>query len=69
VTLTVDPLSVSAPAAVAPARGLRDFDAAHRSDRLLAILPAQAPPPIEIRALVDWQSAIPSADQGPRTKD
>jgi dipeptidyl aminopeptidase/acylaminoacyl peptidase len=69
VTLTLDPLSVSAPAAVAPVPGLRDFDAAHRSDRLLAILPAQAPPAIEIRALVDWQSAIPSADQGPRTKD
>jgi dipeptidyl aminopeptidase/acylaminoacyl peptidase len=58
VALTLDPLSVSAPAVVAPARGLRDFDAAHRSDRLLAILPAQTPPSIEIRALVDWQSAL-----------
>ena len=58
VTLTLDPLSVSAPTTVAPARGLRDFDAAHRSDRLLAILPAQTPSTIEIRALVDWQSGL-----------
>jgi len=58
VTLTRDPLSVSAPATVAPARGLRDFDTAHRSDRLLAILPVQTAPPTEIRALVDWQSAV-----------
>ena len=58
VTLTLDPLSVSAPATVAPARGLRDFDTAHRSDRLLAILPVQTAPRTEIRALVDWQSAV-----------
>jgi dipeptidyl aminopeptidase/acylaminoacyl peptidase len=58
-TLTLDPLSVSAPAAVAPVPGLRDFDTAHRSDRLLAILPAQTPPSIEIRAIVDWQSGLP----------
>lgn len=58
VALTLDPLSVSAPAVVAALPGLRDFDAAHRSDRLLAILPAQAAAAVEIRALVDWQSAV-----------
>ena len=59
VTLTLDPLSVSAPTTVAPVRGLRDFDTAHRSDRLLAILPAQTQPLTEVRALVDWQTAVP----------
>jgi len=56
--VALEPLSVSAPAAVASAPGIRDFDAAHRGDRLLAILPAQAATP-DIRALVDWQSAVP----------
>ena len=59
VALTVDPLSVSAPAVVAAVPGIRDFDAAHRSDRVLAILPAQSAIPADIRALVDWQSAVP----------
>jgi dipeptidyl aminopeptidase/acylaminoacyl peptidase len=59
VTVSVDPLSVSAPAVVAAVQGIRDFDAAHRSDRLLAILPAPAAAFPAIRALVDWQSAVP----------
>jgi len=58
VMLTLEPLSVSAPAIVASAPGLRDFDAAHHGDRLLAILPAQAATLPDIRALVDWQSAV-----------
>jgi Tol biopolymer transport system component len=60
--LTLEPLSASAPAAVAAAPGLRDFDTAHRSDRLLAILPATARTAPEIRALVDWQSAVPRTE-------
>ena len=59
VAVSVDPLSVSAPAVVAAVQGIRDFDAAHRSDRLLAILPAQTASLPAIRALVDWQSAVP----------
>jgi hypothetical protein len=59
VALTTDPLSVSAPAVVATVPGIRDFDAAHRSDRVLAILPAQTAPGIDVQALVDWQSAVP----------
>jgi hypothetical protein len=69
VTLTLDPLSASAPASVAILPGVRDFDAEHRGSRLLAILPAQVPSSPDIRALVDWQSAIPAADQEPRTKN
>jgi len=59
VALTLDPLSVSAPTSVVTVPGVRDFDAAHRSDRLLAILPAQTATSTEIRALVDWQSGVP----------
>jgi len=59
VALTIEPLSVSAPASIAQVPGIRDFDAEHRGDRLLAILPAQTAPAAEIRALVDWQSAVP----------
>ena len=58
VAVTLEPLSVSAPTVVASAPGIRDFDAAHHGDRLLAILPAQTAAPSEIRALVDWQSAV-----------
>jgi Tol biopolymer transport system component len=59
VELTLDPLSASAPAAVAAVPGIRDFDAAHHADRLLAILPSQTAAPPAIQALVDWQSAVP----------
>ena len=58
VTLTLDPLSASAPASLAIIPGVRDFDAEHHGSRLLAILPAQTSPPPEIRVLVDWQSAV-----------
>lgn len=59
VSLTRDELSTSAPASVATVPGIRDFDTAHRTDRVLAIVPAHAAPAGEIRALVDWQSAVP----------
>jgi hypothetical protein len=39
--------------------GIRDFDSAHGANRLLAILPAQAASSSDIRALIDWQSALP----------
>jgi hypothetical protein len=58
VTVSVEPLSVSAPMGVASAAGIRDFDAEHRGARLLAILPAQTVALTEIRGLVDWQSAV-----------
>jgi len=61
VSLTLDPLSVSAPVSVATMTGLRDFDAAHHGDRLLAILPAATFSPGEIRALVDWQGGVPAS--------
>jgi Tol biopolymer transport system component len=56
--VTSDPLSASPPDVVAAAAGLRDFDTARRSDRVLAILPAAARTAPEIRALVDWRSAV-----------
>jgi Tol biopolymer transport system component len=54
-----DAPSVSAPADIARVPGIRDFDAAHRSPRLLAILPSSGARPVEARALVDWQTAVP----------
>jgi len=65
VALTLDPLSVSAPASIATVPGIRDFDGAHRDNRLLAILPAQTARAADIRALVDWQSAVPPLVAGP----
>jgi Tol biopolymer transport system component len=61
VALTATPLSVSSPVRVATVPGIRDFDVAHRDNRLLAILPTQTSPATEIRALIDWQGAVPPA--------
>jgi Tol biopolymer transport system component len=58
VAVSAAPLSVSTPALVADVPGIRDFDVTHRGDRLLAILPAQTAARADIRALVDWQSAV-----------
>ena len=55
-----DTPSVSAPADVARVPGIRDFDAAHRSRRLLAVLPGSGARPVDARALVDWQTAVPA---------
>jgi Tol biopolymer transport system component len=59
VRVAFSPLSVSAPVPVAQTPGLRDFDTAHRSDRVLAILPAANTAEPAIQALVDWQSGVP----------
>ena len=55
-----DTPSVSAPADLARVPGIRDFDAAHRSRRLLAVLPGSGARPVDARALVDWQTAVPA---------
>lgn len=43
---------------VVRAPGIRDFDTAHRSARLLLLLPVDARARPEVRAIVDWQSAV-----------
>jgi dipeptidyl aminopeptidase/acylaminoacyl peptidase len=55
---TTDPPSVSAPMTVTHVPGVRDYDVAHRGARLLAVLPVPDARPPEIRALVDWESAV-----------
>jgi hypothetical protein len=51
--------SASPPADVATVAGIRDFDAAHRTPRLIAIVPVDEPRPLDARALVDWKNAVP----------
>jgi Tol biopolymer transport system component len=38
--------------------GVRDFDIAHRSDRLLALLPVQADPVDEVSVVLNWRSLL-----------
>lgn len=45
------------PAAVVTAPGLVDFDVAHRSERLLGIVPADGGTRPAVRAILDWQTA------------
>ena len=47
------------PELVIEARGIRDFDVAHRRDALVALMPVSAGPAPIVSVLVDWMSAIP----------
>ena len=55
-------LSNSSPASFAPAvlvldaPGIRDFDAAHRRDALLTVVPVNSSSPAAVSAILDWQS-------------
>jgi Tol biopolymer transport system component len=46
------------PRAVLDVRGIRDFDAAHRRDAVLALIPTPSPAPAISSAVVDWQSLV-----------
>jgi Tol biopolymer transport system component len=46
------------PVRVLAAPGLRDFDAAHRGARILAVVPETSARPAPVEALVDWTSAL-----------
>lgn len=41
---------------------VRDFDAAHRSDRLLVLLPVEASTRADVRAIVDWRAMFEQAE-------
>ena len=57
-------LTNSSPASFAPAvpvldaPGIRDFDAAHRRDALIAIVPVSSSSSAPVSAIVDWQSRV-----------
>ena len=57
-------LANSSPASFAPAvpvldaPGIRDFDAAHRRDALIAIVPVGSSSSAQVSAIVDWQSRV-----------
>ena len=40
--------------------GVRDFDTAHRSDRIIALLPAQSEPVDNVSVLLNWRSLLPA---------
>jgi Tol biopolymer transport system component len=49
----------AAAAPVVDAPGLRDFDVAHTSNRLLLLLPVEAHAEPAVGAVIDWASAVP----------
>ena len=57
-------LTNSSPASFAPAvpvldaPGIRDFDAAHRRDALVAVVPVNSSSSAPVSAIVDWQSRV-----------
>jgi hypothetical protein len=48
------------------APGIRDFDVAHQSDRLVALLPANASERRDVSAVLNWQTVIHSDSRPPR---
>jgi len=48
--------SPAAPVASIP--GLRDFDVAHRSDQIVALVPVNAHPDVNVAASIDWASIV-----------
>ena len=52
------------------APGIRDFDVAHRSDRLLALLPVQTEPVNSVPVMLNWRSLLRSGQSGrPRVRN
>ena len=56
--LTADDSAYAVPVRVLAVPGLRDFDTAHRSARILAVVPETSTRPAAVDALVDWTSAL-----------
>jgi hypothetical protein len=47
--------------------GIRDFDVAHRSDRIVALLPVRTEPVEQVSVVLNWRSLLTSqASQRPR---
>ena len=56
--LAADDSAYAVPVRVLAVPGLRDFDTAHRSARILAVVPEASTRPAAVDALVDWRSAL-----------
>jgi Tol biopolymer transport system component len=56
-------ISFSAPVRIVTLPGVRDYELAHRSDRLLAIVPVPRSESPRARVIVDWTSLLPSSPQ------
>ena len=54
------PVSFSPAAPVLDAPGIRDFDVSHHRDALLALVPVGASSSTQVRAIVNWQSTLPT---------
>ena len=52
------PASFAPAVPVIDAPGIRDFDVAHRRDALIAIVPVNSSSPVQVAAVVDWQSRV-----------
>jgi Tol biopolymer transport system component len=53
-----DPARFTPPRALFEAAGLRDFDVAHRTDRFIAILPANGGADVTVSAVLNWRSLL-----------
>jgi hypothetical protein len=64
-----------APHPLFDAPGIRDFDLAHRSDRIVALLPVRADPVEQVSVVLNWRSLLrtPNTERrtpnGPRTRN
>jgi hypothetical protein len=57
--LTADGAAFTPAHVLFPVPGIRDFDVAHRSDRLIALLPVEADVRPGISAVLNWPSLVP----------
>ena len=58
-----------APHPLFDAPGIRDFDVAHRSDRIIALLPVRADPVEHVSVVLNWRSLLRTPDRGTRTEN
>ena len=56
--LAVDDLAYAVPVPVLTVPGLRDFDTAHHSARIVAVVPETSAGPAAVDAFLDWMSAL-----------
>ena len=58
-----------APHPLFDAPGIRDFDVAHRSDRIVALLPVRADPVEQVSVVLNWRSLLRTPERRTRTEN